>query len=146
VTQGVDKGLLVPWKNAADITPGRVAAVMMFGPRLVERGGDVGDRFMIAWTKGARDYNNAFGPKHLGEDRVIQILAAHTEVKDAGLYRRMSWHYVDPNCTTGADALQLDIDWDLKNGFIAKQPDLTTVIDDHYCKAALNALGPYHAP
>ncbi|HEV8014171.1 MAG TPA: ABC transporter substrate-binding protein [Stellaceae bacterium] len=143
VTQGVSKGLLTPWKNAAEITPGRVAAVMMFGPRLIERGGDIGARFMTAWTQAARDYNDAFGPKHAGEDRVIQILAAHTEVKDPDLYRKMTWHYINPNCSVSADALKLDLDWDVKHGYVEQAPDLDAVIDERYCSAARATLGPY---
>jgi NitT/TauT family transport system substrate-binding protein len=146
VTQGASEGILTPWKNAAEITPGRVAAVMMIGPRLVERGRDLGNRFMTAWTKAARDYNDAFGPKHIGEDSVIQILVAHTEVKDRDLYRKMTWHYINPNCSASADALRLDIEWDLKNGYIAKEPDLSTVVDEGYCDAARRALGKYEAP
>jgi NitT/TauT family transport system substrate-binding protein len=143
VTQGASKGLLVPWKNAAEITPGRVAAVMMFGPRLVDRGVDIGARFMTAWTKAARDYNDAFGPKHIGEDRVIQILVAHTDVKDPDLYRKMTWHYINPNCSVSADALRLDLDWDVQHGYVEQPPDLNAVIDERYCNAARAKLGPY---
>jgi len=146
VTQGASEGILTRWKNAAEITPGRAAAVMMFGPRLVEHGRDLGERFMTAWTKAARDYNDAFGPKQVGEDRVIQILAAHTEVKDLDLYRKMSWHYINPNCSASTDALRLDIAWDLKRGYIEKEPDLNAVIDEGYCAAAIRTLGKYQAP
>jgi NitT/TauT family transport system substrate-binding protein len=146
VTQGASKDILVRWKNAAEITPGRVAAVMMFGPRLVERDGDLGARFMTAWTKGARDYNDAFGAKHVGRDSVVQILAAHTQVKDPTLYTRMTWHYIDPNCSANADALRLDVDWDVKHGYIPQPPDLNAAIDSRYCDAALKTLGKYHAP
>jgi len=118
----------------------------MFGPRLVEHGRDLGERFMTAWTKAARDYNDAFGPKQVGEDRVIQILAAHTEVKDLDLYRKMSWHYINPNCSASTDALRLDIAWDLKRGYIEKEPDLNAVIDEGYCAAAIRTLGKYQAP
>ncbi|HXQ54012.1 MAG TPA: ABC transporter substrate-binding protein [Stellaceae bacterium] len=143
VTLGETKGILVRWKNAAEITPGRVAAVMMFGPRLVARGGDLGARFMTAWTQAARDYNDAFGPKHIGEDRIVQILAAHTQVTDPAIYPRMTWHYIDPNCSASADALLLDVDWDVAHGYIAQAPDLKAAIDTRYCEAAIKTLGRY---
>jgi NitT/TauT family transport system substrate-binding protein len=145
VTLGADKGLLVRWKNAADLTPGRVAAVMMFGPRLTDRTDDVGARFMTAWTRAARDYYNAFGPKHRDEDRIVKILTTYTEVKDPSLYPRMTWHYVDPNCTTATDVLKLDLDWDVQHGYVQKKPDLGAAIDDRYCQAALKTLGRYPA-
>lgn len=145
VTQGASKDILVRWKNAAESTPGRVAAVMMFGPRLVQRGSDLGERFMTAWTKAARDYNDAFGPKHIGEDRIIQILAAHTEVKDCDLYPRMTWHYINPDCYVGAGALRQDIEWDVKNAYVAQPPDVNTVVDNRYCDADIRTLGRYDA-
>jgi sulfonate transport system substrate-binding protein len=146
VTLGADKGLLVRWKNAAELTPGRVAAVMMFGPRLSDRTDDVGARFMTAWTRAARDYNDAFGPKHRDEDRVVKILTNYTDVKDPALYPRMTWHYVDPNCTTAADVLKLDLEWDVEHGYVQKKPDLGAAIDDRYCQAALKKLGRYPTP
>src|SRR5262249_1409511 len=53
---GEAQGLLVPWKRAADIYPGQQIAAIMYGPRIAEIGQNVGNRFMVAYVKGLRDY------------------------------------------------------------------------------------------
>jgi NitT/TauT family transport system substrate-binding protein len=145
VTQGVQKGIAERWKNAAEINPGQVVAVVAYGPSLVEKGADVGNRLAIALTRAARDYNDAFGPKHLNTDQVIGILTKYTTLKDPALYRQISWNYLDPNCRVNVEALKSDLDWYAQNGYVPQKPDLNQTIDPSYCAAALKALGRYNA-
>ena len=35
----------------------------MYGPRVAEIGQNAGNRFMVAYVRGLRDYNDAFGPR-----------------------------------------------------------------------------------
>lgn len=143
VTQGVQKGYFVRWKNGIAIYPGQVAAVVAYGPSLLQKGGDVGTRLAIALTRAARDYNAAFGPKHVNMDQIVSILTKYTTEKDPALYPRLSWNYLDPNCSVDEHALQADLDWYAENGYVRKKPDVQATVDGSYCAAALKALGRY---
>jgi NitT/TauT family transport system substrate-binding protein len=145
VTQGVQKGFLARWKNATEIYPGQVAAVVTYGPGLFQKGGAVGNRLAIALTRAARDYNDAFGPKHTNFDQVVAILTKWTTEKEPSLYSQVSWNYLDPNCQVNVDALRADLDWYADNGYVTKKPDANATVDRSYCDAALKALGRYTA-
>lgn len=145
VTQGVSKGILVRWKNAAQIYPGQIASVLMVGPSFIQKGPDVDNRFIAAVTRAVRDYNDAFGPKHINTSEIVSILTKHTNVKDPALYTQMTYNYIDPNCRTNAAALKTDLEWYVQNSYVAKEPDLNQVIDNSYCDAALKILGRYQS-
>ena len=95
-TVGAEQGLFVRWKNGAEIYPGQVAAAVVYGPSLLEKGHDVGVRLAIAFTKAARDYNEAFGPKHRNTAEIVGILTKYTTDKDPSLYPKLAWNYLDP--------------------------------------------------
>lgn len=145
-TQGQERGLFVRWKNGTEIYPGQVAAVVVYGPTLLQKGPDVGIRLAIALTKAARDYNAAFGPQHRDEARIIGILTKYTTEKDPGIYPRLSWNYLDPNCRVDVAALTTDLDWYVQNGYVNRRPNVNATVDRSYCAAALKALGRYTGP
>jgi hypothetical protein len=63
-------------------------------------------------------------------------------VKDSALYDRMSWNYVNPNCSVNLPALANDLDWYAGKGYVASL-DLQQVVDDSYCQYAVQRLGSY---
>src|SRR5581483_175028 len=85
IAQGAGKNVLVPWKNAVEIHPGQQAAAILYGPSILQMGRDAGNRFMLAYLKGLRDYNDAFGPKKQGRDDVVASLVRNTQLKDPEL-------------------------------------------------------------
>lgn len=142
-TQGERRGLFVRWKNGAEIYPGQVTAVVVYGPTLLQKGADVPARLAIALTKAARDYNDAFGPAHRDEARIIGILTKYTTEKDAGLYPELTWNYLDPNCRVDVAALTADLDWYVDNGYVTTRPNVNATVDRSFCAAALQRLGRY---
>lgn len=143
VTLGVAKGILARWKNASDVYPGQVVGLVIFGPGFVALGPDIGRRFAIAFTKGARDYNDAFGPKHVGTEQIVEILTKHTTVRDAGLYHSMTWNYINPDCELDVGALARDLSWYTQKNYVENAPDLSRIVDNSYCDAAVRQLGKY---
>jgi hypothetical protein len=101
-------------------------------------------RLAIALTKAARDYNDAFGSKHLDTARIIGILAKYTTEKDPNLYPQLTWNYLDPNCRVDVAALTTDLDWYVDNGYVTRRPNVNATVDRSYCAAALKVLGRYH--
>jgi NitT/TauT family transport system substrate-binding protein len=140
VAQGVASGALVAVQNVAQISPGDQSAVVIFGPSMSQ---DVGNRFMVAYTRALRDYNDAIGPKGQGREDVIAMLIKYTTIKDRALYDKMSWQYMNPNCSVNARAVSEDLDWYVGHGYVAERPDLTKALDDSFCQFAVKELGPY---
>jgi NitT/TauT family transport system substrate-binding protein len=140
VAQGVANGSLVTVENVSQISPGDQSAVVIFGPSMSQ---DLGNRFMVAYTRALRDYNDAIGPKQKGRDDVIAMLIKYTTIKDRGLYDKMSWQYMNPNCSVNARAVSEDLDWYMSHGYVQERPDLSQALDDSFCQFAVSQLGPY---
>jgi ABC-type nitrate/sulfonate/bicarbonate transport system substrate-binding protein len=143
IAQGAAKNLLVPWKNSVEIHPGQQAAAILYGPSILQMSGNAGDRFMVAYVKGLRDYNDAFGPKRLGRADVVATLIRNTPLKDAALYDQMSLSYLNPDCYLNLETMAADVDWYFENGYVSPKPDVTQYVDHRFCDHALQQLGRY---
>lgn len=143
IAQGEALGVLTRWKRGVDIYPGQQLAVVMFGPHLTEIGQQAGDRFMVAYTRALRDYNDAFGPTRKNHAEIVSILMQYTVVKEAGLYDRMAWPYINPNCSLNVAAMAADLDWYVARQLVPEKPDMARLVDDSYCQRAVAQLGRY---
>ena len=97
-TLASDRGVAAKWKATVDYAPGLTPAVLTYGPSLLHNPTDVGQRFMVAYLRGARDYTAAF-KQGIDRDAIVQMLIKHTSVKDPAIYDRMGalvhrpgWH------------------------------------------------------
>jgi ABC-type nitrate/sulfonate/bicarbonate transport system substrate-binding protein len=140
VAQGIEKGALdVRWKSE-ELYEGQQGGMVMFGPNISR---DVGDRFMVAYVKGLRDYYEAFGKQKKNTARMIDILAANTAVKDKSLYDKMGWDYFNPDGYINADSVAYDLNWYASHDYVKQKPDLGKVIDNSYVDYAISKLGKY---
>ncbi|HZU07893.1 MAG TPA: ABC transporter substrate-binding protein [Chloroflexota bacterium] len=143
LSMGEAQGVLVRWKRAEEIYPGQQVAAIIYGPRIAAIGQNVGNRFMVAYIKGLRDYNDAFGPRRKDRAAVVSILTQYTNVKEPALYDRMTFDYMNPDGYINAEALAADLDWFVANGYLRERPDLRMVVDNRYVDYALQQLGRY---
>ena len=142
-TQGVGRGILVRWKSGAELYPGQQAAAVVYGPTMGRLGRDAGNRLMLAYTRGLRDYHDAIGPRRLNREEMIATLIRNTALKDRALYDQMSWTYLNPDCYLNVDAMGWDLDWYATQGYVTQKPDLVQSVDHGYCDHALQQLGRY---
>jgi NitT/TauT family transport system substrate-binding protein len=143
LTLGEAQGILVPWKRAVDIYPGQQIGAIMYGPRVAEIGQNAGNRFMVAYVKGLRDYNDAFGPRRQNHAEVVAILTKNTNVKDAALYDKVTWDYMNPDGYINAETLARDMDWYVANGYLTERPDVARIVDNSFADYAVRTLGKY---
>jgi NitT/TauT family transport system substrate-binding protein len=69
---------------ASELLPDTEAAVVMFGPTLMGENADVGNRFMIAYLKAVRQYNDGKTARN------IELVSQFTNL-DLGLLKEMCW-------------------------------------------------------
>ena len=140
VVQGVNKGLWAKFRNAAEIYPGVQLGGLWFGPHMRQLGQDAGNRFVTAYTRALRDYDEAFGPKRRNRAEIVAITARNTAVKDVSLYDAMDWNFVNPNCSINMQTFRSDLAWFGDNNFTPKL-EFGRVVNDSYCQAAVKQLG-----
>ena len=89
--QGIARKLV----GGDELYPNQEIGTLYYSPEFAKRV-DAARRFMVAYVRGLRDYNDAFG-KNVGRAAVVQILAKYTTVKDPSLYDKMIPAGLDPN-------------------------------------------------
>jgi NitT/TauT family transport system substrate-binding protein len=137
------RGSAVRWRGNSEFYGNQQIAVIMYGPNLLGARPDVGQRWMNAYVRALRFYNDAFGPKQQGRDEAIQILIKHTPVKDRATYDHMRPPGLDPDGRMQLDAIRADLAFWEGQGLVTERVDLARVLDTSFQENAVRELGPY---
>jgi NitT/TauT family transport system substrate-binding protein len=142
VTVGLAKGIIEPWKDPQDYDPDAQIAILVYGMSMTKRP-DVANRFMTAYLKAARDYNDAFF-KNINKAEIIDILTKYSVVKDAALYEKMYPVGLNPDGYVRTKGIKADLDW-YKLNKLLKSPDIKVedTLDNQYVDFAIKILGKY---
>src|SRR4051794_36788669 len=125
-----------------EIYPNQQLAGLYYSPDFAART-DAAQRFMIAYVRSLRDYNDAF-VRNVGRAEVAQILAQHTTVKDLALYDRLVPAGLDPDGRLNVAGIRDDVALFVRLGCITGDiVDVGQVVDESYVNYALGVLGPY---
>ena len=143
LSRTISEGTAVRWKGNVDIFGGneQIAAIV-YGEQFAKQP-DVAQRWMNAYIRGVRDYNDAFGPKKKNFDDVVKILVANTTVKDPAIYSSMVPAGLDPDGKLDLKSMQNDLNYYIETGQSKAGTDLTKLVDSTFQEAAVKALGPY---
>ena len=143
LSKAVSTGTAVAWKRNLDLLGhNQQIAVIAYGQKVFSNQ-DLGRRWMLAYVKGLRDYNDAFGPKKKGYDDVVKILAKDTTVKDPAVYSQMTPAGLDPNGKLDTASMQEDINYYQGAGYLKQKVDLSSLVDSSFQQYAAQQLGPY---
>ena len=98
-------------------------------------------RWMVAYVKALRYYNDALHNQQIRDD-VITILAAHTPIKDRAVYDKMVWPGFNPDGAVAWRGL-LDYErWLLNEHQITEFVAPARFLDQSYVENAVKILGP----
>ena len=103
---------------------------------------DAARRWMVAYVKGLRDYNDAFA-KNKNRADIIPILAKYTGEKDLTLYDKMIMAGLHPDGKVNPDSLINQQDFFIEIGGMKERVDMKKVIDQQAVEYAAQKLGPY---
>ncbi|TYP50892.1 ABC transporter substrate-binding protein [Thermosediminibacter litoriperuensis] len=141
IAAAVEKGIADPWKDPAEYDPEAQTALLVYGRSMIERP-EVAKRFMLAYVKSLRDYNDAFF-KNINKDEIISILAEYSVVKDKALYDKMFPVGLNPDGYVKMKGIQMDLEWYRKRGLLKGELKAEDVVDNSYVDYALSVLGRY---
>ncbi|MBI4317990.1 MAG: ABC transporter substrate-binding protein [Chloroflexi bacterium] len=137
-----EQGLAVMWKPAGDIIPNHEASVILYAPSFAEKQPEAAKRFMVAYVRGVREYNDAFfGNK--GKEEVIQIMTQLSTQKNAEILRKMVAQKINPDGYVFPESIKREIDWYTKRGDIKQAVPIDKAIDNQYVDYAIQRLGKY---
>jgi NitT/TauT family transport system substrate-binding protein len=144
-TQAVERGAAVRL-SMDKLYPNQEVAALFYGGKFIKDSPELARKFMVAYIKGARVYNDALkGGKFAGPaaDEVIKMLSEDSNVKDASLYRKMTPNGINPDGLLNIASLKKDLQFYKDQGYLEGQITVEQVVDESFAKAALKELGPY---
>jgi NitT/TauT family transport system substrate-binding protein len=131
-----------------DITyPNQQTAVVFYAENFINHRHDVAQRFMHAYLRGVRAYNDALSDGRMAgpnASEIIAILTRYTTLKDAASYQSLIPSAVNPDGKVNRAGLEEDLKFFRDQGLI--QPgeiSIDQVIDPSFADAAVHDLGPY---
>jgi len=143
ITKGIAEGIHVKFHDATDFAPEAQIAMVLASPAFVNEKRDVALRFMLAYLKGLRDYNDAF-VKGTGDlDGVIDIMTEYTALKEEDLWKRVNVTGLDPNGRLSEEDIRTQYEWYKERGALVGDVDLTKAIDATLAEEAVEILGEY---
>jgi NitT/TauT family transport system substrate-binding protein len=145
-TVAIQEGIAVSIKTDDEVIPRHQIAVLLYSEDFALRRPEVAKRFMRAYLKAVRFYNDALkGGRFAGPnaDEVVAILTEATPIKDAAVHRAITPNGCDPNGRVDVPSLKQDLDFYREQGLINGAVSVDQVLDPSFAQAALNELGPY---
>lgn len=141
------QGLAVEFAPTEDFFSTYELSLLLFGEKFMIERKDVARRFMKAFLRGSRDYNDALSNGRWrtdgGADEVIRIFSSRTKTPE-DLLRKITPQAADPNGNVALDSVRRDL------AFFQEQGDVTNktlkvedCVDLSFAEAAAKALGPY---
>ncbi|WP_309090888.1 ABC transporter substrate-binding protein [Domibacillus sp.] len=142
ITQGVSEGIHIRFGDATDFAPKAQIAMVLGSPQFINEQKDVSLRFMAAYLKGVRDYNDAF-KKGEGKKEIIDIMTKYTSLKDAAVWEEVYVTGLDPNGKMFVDDIRQQYDMYKKNGAIRGEFDFDKAINTTVTEKAVEIIGVY---
>ncbi len=113
LTRTVQTGAAVLWHSAEQVIPDFQYAFIVFGPSLIEKNPDAGKRFMVAYLKAVRQYNQG------KTDHNVEILAAQTGL-DRELLKQSCWAPIHNDGRVNESSIADFQAWAVRKGLLDK--------------------------
>src|SRR5215471_18929747 len=144
-TVAVNAGYGVRFMDTNEFYPYQQISVIFFSDKFATERKEVAEKFMRAWLRGVRSYNDAIKDGKIagaGADEVVAIMAKSFNM-NPGLIREMYSQAVDVTGAVNAAGVQKDLDFFLQRGWVTGQIKASDVIDMSFARKASAELGPY---
>jgi len=145
-TQAVNSGSAVRVMGDDEIYPMHQLAVVFYAGSFIKKKPEAARRYMRAYLRGVRYYNDAImngrltGPR--GEE-IVAILSEKIPLKDNSLYRSLIPPACDPDGKVQLKSLGEDLEFFRAAGQIEGAVTLEQALDSSFAEAAVAQLGPY---
>jgi NitT/TauT family transport system substrate-binding protein len=144
-SQAVASGVAVRFSDDK-LYPYHQAGVVLYGGDFITKRPEVAKKFMIAYIKAVRVYNDALkGGKFAGPaaKEVIDIMVQDSNLKARDIYSRVVPNGLNPDGKVNMDSLARDYKFFQEQGFVKGNVSPATLVDNSFADAALKVLGPY---
>lgn len=145
-TQAVQQGLATAIVGDDAFYPNEEIAVVAYSGQLIKNRRDVGLRFMRAYLRAARYYNDALAHGRLegpNADTVVSVITNVTDVKNAAVVRAAHANGTNPNGRLYLASMRKDLAFYRQLGMIHGSIKAEDCVDESFAIEADRQLGPY---
>ena len=146
VTQAVQSGAAIRAEGSDTMYPYQQVAVVLYGGEFMTAHADAAKRFMRAYIRALRDYNDALKNGRLAgpnAPEVIAICSAYTSANDPAIFRMITPQGANPNGGVHEPSLKNDLQFFKDQGEVKSDVTVEEGLDASFVEAALKDLGPY---
>lgn len=143
IAQGISNDIHVRFGDATDFAPKAQIAMVLGSPKFLGERREVAKRFMAAYLKGVRDYNDAFVKETGDKDAIIDIMTKHTATKDPEVWKNIGVTGLNPNGSMFIEDIKNQYDFYNSNGAISAELDFDQVIDTSLAEEVVEKIGEY---
>jgi NitT/TauT family transport system substrate-binding protein len=144
-SQALASGVAVRFSKDV-LYPGQQVAVLLYGNDLLTKRRDVGQRFMTAYIKASRVYNDATRNglfNGTGSKEIIDLIMKTTGLADRKIFDTMVPNGISPDAAVNVKSLTDDLKFFVDQGQIEKPVTVSDVMDMSFAETAVKQLGPY---
>ena len=138
LTKAVLENIATIVGKGSEVYPKQQSGALFYSPQFIQNNPEEAKKFMIAYSKGISDYNNAF-VKNINRAAVIADLKKSIKIEDDVIWEKMAIVGLNPYGALNIKELQTDIKWYEKN-YIKKQLDIKTIVDTSFSEYAEKSL------
>ena len=134
------------WQSTEDFYKNNQISMVFYGDKFARERPDVATRFMKAYLRGIRDYNDALDngqwAKTPKAEEVLAILSKNLNMKVEQI-RGIYPHAVSTDGKVNLESMQRDLQFFKDRGDVPASANVNKLVDMSFVEAALKALGPY---
>jgi ABC-type nitrate/sulfonate/bicarbonate transport system substrate-binding protein len=138
----LEQGIAVKFRSVDEFYPYMQFSVILYGPHFARDNPDAARRWMVAYLRGVRDYNDAI-LKGVNKEEIVRLIMRQVTIRDASLFDKMAPIGLDPDGKVNGEGVRSDMRWFVERGLVQSPPDLDRVLDSSYAEYAVSRLGPY---
>lgn len=138
LTKAVIEGIATKVAKGSEAYPGQQSGAIFYSPHFIKKSPEAAKKFMLAYSKGISDYNNAFLNLY-NRDEVITDLKKHIKIDDDHIWKTMAIVGLNPNGKLNVIELKNDIEWYSKN-YIKKAMNSSDIIDSSFTEFAAKKI------
>lgn len=143
ITKGEARGVHVRFGDTTDYAPHAQIAMVLASPQFIGQKQDIALRFMVAYLKGVRDYNDAFLKNGENKEEIIRIMTEYTALKDPEIWENVGVVGLNPNGTMFVENIRDQYEWYRSRGAIHGEVDFEKAIATEITEKAVDILGKY---
>ena len=130
LTKAVFENIATNVALASDVYPNQQSGALFYSPQFIKSFPNEANKFMVAYSKGIKDYNEAF-TKNINRAQVISDLKKYIKIDDDIIWEKMAIVGLNPFGRLNTPELEQDIKWYEVN-YIKKPLNVNDIIDNSF--------------